>query len=303
MRKDAKKGLIFNIQRFSIHDGSGIRTLVFMKGCPLKCKWCSNPESQKFGKEILFFREKCIGCGACVKVCPNHAVDTETFDILRGSCTACGACARVCVADAKKTVGESKSVADIMVDIERDRIFYRNSKGGVTIGGGEPLMQHEFVEELLKTCKAKNIHTSIETCGFADWNDVRGIFETVDHDFYDLKHSNDERHKKITGVSNRIILENAEKVACLGKNITFRLPLVPGYNDDLNNLFQTGSFLKKLLRQNRNIRLEILEYHGLGENKYHGLDRSYELEGVLSDAQKLEQSRQIIRDMGITVIS
>lgn len=302
MMKQADKGLIFNIQRFSIHDGIGIRTLIFMKGCPLKCLWCSNPESQNAKKEILFFPEKCIGCGRCFTTCASKAVDSAAFAIDRRKCRGCGVCADICAAEAKKVVGELKSVDDILSEIERDRIFYRNSNGGVTIGGGEPLAQAGFVHNLLKRCKEKNLHTAIETCGFAKWEDICDIFPFIDQVFYDLKHLDDERHKAITGVSNQLILENAKKMAALGNHITFRIPLIPNYNDSIENISKTGEFVKQLMTQNHSIKMELLEYHGLGENKYNGLDRAYALSGTKSDPTTLNQCRQILEHIGVELI-
>lgn len=302
MNSTSNRGLIFNIQKFSLHDGAGIRTLVFMKGCPLKCKWCSNPESQGYEKEIIFFKEKCIKCGKCLSACTNNATHPHTFAINRQKCVACDNCSKVCVANAKKHVGEYRTVADVMAKIEQDRIFYRNSNGGITIGGGEPLAQPEFVYELLKQCKVKNIHTAIETCGFAKWERVYEIFNIVDHVFYDLKCIDENHHKTLTGVSNQLILNNAYNLANLNKDITFRLPLIPGCNDDEENLLATGEFVKNLAKINSSIKLELLEYHALGENKYIGLDRYYSLKGITSDINKLNMYRQILRDMGIEVI-
>lgn len=295
-------GNIFNIQRFSIHDGSGIRTLVFLKGCPLRCIWCANPESQSFSKEVMFFKAKCIGCGKCRTVCRNSCIDEETFEINKTKCVLCGECADACYADAKKPIGEYRSVSELMKEIEKDRVFFRNSKGGVTVGGGEPLAQPEFTEELLKRCKASNLHTAIETCGFAKWEKVKNIFGYLDQVFFDLKHMNSEKHKRLTNVGNEIILDNARRVARLGKDVIFRLPLIPGCNDDIINIEQTGDFVAELSKNNPNIRIEVLEYHSLGENKYYGLSRSYELAGLKSDKKSKEQCEDMLSAAGCNVV-
>ena len=262
---DDKNGLIFNIQKFSIHDGQGIRTLIFMKGCPLRCLWCCNPESQRFSEDLLYIRTKCIGCGLCLRACPQKAVRPEDFGIQREKCTVCGSCTQVCYANAKKIAGRWVTRHELLAEIEKDRIVYRNSGGGVTIGGGEPTSQPRFVKALLKDCQGLNLHTAIETCGYGDWGQIGGIFDHVDQIFWDLKCMDPEKHKALTGVTNAVILENARKAAALGRETTFRIPLIPGCNDDEENVKSTARFVADL---GDHVKLEILSYHRLGEDKF-----------------------------------
>jgi len=305
MNTNNEKGLVFNIQKFSIHDGIGIRTLVFMKGCPLKCKWCANPESQSFKKEIMFLKEKCIGCGSCSSNCPQNGIDIETYTINRAICDGCGQCAKHCYANAKKTIGESMTIDQIMEKVEKDRIFYRNSNGGVTVGGGEPLAQADFVAKLIKRLKESHIHTAIETCGYAPWEKCEDIFRNLDQVFFDIKHMDSKKHKEITGVSNELILENAKRLASLdgNRNIVFRIPLIPGYNQEDENIIETGRFIGALSKENTNIETEILLYHNMGENKYNGLDKQYELKGVKASEKEIKAKyAELLKGLGCRVL-
>lgn len=292
-------GMIFNTQKFSIHDGNGMRTLIFMKGCPLQCLWCSNPESQNLGIEIMDVKSNCVGCGKCVALCEHHAVEEGTFDIDRERCRKCGMCAEKCYANAKKIVGKTVTIREIMQLIEKDRIFYTNSGGGVTIGGGEPLLQHEFVEELLRTCKASNLHTAVETCGYGTWDAVKGVFEAADQVFFDLKAMDSELHRTLTGVGNEKILENASRlaeIAGLDKEIVFRIPLIPGCNDSEDNIKETGRFTASLERPDNRIAVEILPYHNLGEDKYRWLNRDYPLPKLKKPSnEKVEGYKELLR--------
>lgn len=296
-------GTIFNIQKFSIADGVGIRTLVFMKGCPLRCIWCSNPESQIRGVEIMDVKTNCIGCGNCVAACELNAVDPKTFDIDRTVCTRCGACASRCYANAKKTVGKDYTIRELMEIISRDRIFYQNSGGGVTVGGGEPLMQPAFVSEFLEACQGVHIHTAIETCGYGEWEHVRPVFEHTDQIFFDLKAMDDELHRKLTGVGNELILDNAGRMVKLGKQVVFRIPLIKGINDSDENLAQTAAFVTECMKDNDQISLELLPYHSYGRDKYRWLDRDYPLkeDGSLSE-EMMEERKNYMSRLGLHVI-
>ena len=211
-------GTIFNIQRYSIHDGPGIRTTVFLKGCPLSCWWCHNPESQKYGVQLVLWKERCIGCGGCNSVCPEGAISGGGFPPVIDSekCSGCGLCAEECPAVALEMVGKTVSSDYVMKEIEKDLIFYDQSGGGVTFSGGEPLMQPEFLAELLEKCKARDIHTAVDTCGYANW-EVLSIAGLTDLFLYDIKHMDDLVHTRTVGVSNRIILENLAKLARVHK--------------------------------------------------------------------------------------
>lgn len=296
-------GTVFNTQKFSIHDGTGIRTLIFMKGCPLRCIWCSNPESQRTGPEVMFVRSKCTGCGKCAALCREAAVDDVTFDIDRSRCVKCGLCTSKCYAGAKKMTGRQVTVREMMELIEKDRIFYTNSGGGVTVGGGEPAMQHGFVEELLKACRESHIHTAIETCGYGRWQDICGMFDNADQIFFDLKAIDPELHRRLTGVSNELILHNAEQAAVRGKDVIFRIPLIPGCNDSLTNIEETGAFVGGLSGNGSNVFIEILPYHDLGRDKYRWLDMDYGLEDTgKPDATQVEELKTILKDHGCSVV-
>lgn len=300
---DNAKGVIFNIQKFSIHDGTGIRTLIFMKGCPLRCLWCSNPESQHMGIEIMDVKAKCKGCGKCVAKCGQKGIDPETFSIDRNACIKCGECAKFCFAEGKKVVGREVTIYELMKTIEKDRIFYRNSGGGVTVGGGEPTMQSAFVAELLKKCRESHIHTAIETCGYGSWDQIKGVFEHADQIFYDLKCMDPDQHKALTGVDNGVILENARKAAKLGKETIFRLPLIPALNDGEENIRDTGAFVKDLMPYNDHISMEILPYHNFGRDKYRWLNVEYQLEKTEKPLQEtVAQYNKLLEQMGIRVI-
>ncbi|MDE8731537.1 glycyl-radical enzyme activating protein [Eubacteriales bacterium DFI.9.88] len=285
-----EKGVIFNIQRFSIHDGEGIRTIVFMKGCPLKCIWCCNPESQNIEPEVLFLRDKCIGCMHCVQICPLEAMEID-----RKSCRQCGSCARVCPSSAKRLSGRYVTVDEMVKEVEKDRVFYRNSGGGITVSGGEPMMQPEFVAELLRKCHIHDIHTAIETSGFAETEAFLSVIEHVDEVFFDLKHMNSDKHKVLTGVSNEQILKNAAKLPELGKKVTFRIPLIPDCNDEEENIRKTGEFVSALT--NENVYIEILPYHRLGEMKFEWLDKIYDLKETKEPPkEQVARYQQILKD-------
>jgi len=300
---DELKGLIFNIQKFSIHDGHGIRTLIFMKGCPLRCAWCCNPESQSFSEDLMYVKTNCIGCRKCVGACREKAINSMTLESDKALCTVCGACAEICYANARKMAGKRVTVDELVIEIEKDRIFYRNSRGGVTVGGGEPTSQPEFVTALLKECKRLNIHTAIETCGYGHWDRIGPVFDYVDQIFFDLKHLDDERHKAITGVSNHLILENARRVASLGKETIFRIPLVPGHNDTEENIAATGRFIRELEAPSGCIKVEVLPYHRLGADKYVWLSKEYPLgQTKIPEKQSVQRYKGLLKSLGCDVV-
>lgn len=297
------KGTVFNIQKFSITDGHGIRTLIFMKGCPLHCLWCSNPESQRSGQEILYVPKHCIGCGKCYEACRFDATDPRNFSIDRERCARCADCVPICPSEAKNVVGRVYTVAEIMDEIEDDRVFYRRSGGGVTIGGGEPTAQPNFVTEVFKECKRLNIHTAIETCGYGDWEPKEKILKYVDQVFYDLKAMDDEVHRQGTGVSNRTILKNAAKVAAMSSDITYRLPLIPGYNDDEKNIMATGEFVRSLMSSDNDVKIEILPYHNMGSGKYDALGIPYELKDLeVPDKEVKSFWHEKLRSIGCSTV-
>lgn len=269
-------GLIFDIQRYSIHDGPGIRTLVFLKGCPLRCLWCSNPEGQEKKPELAFRRTLCIGCGVCIEVCPTRAIRFKAplIEIDRDQCNLCGQCIKACSPEALSAVGRRVTVEEVLEEVERDRVFYETSQGGITVSGGEPLAQAPFIEALLKACKTRGLATAIETAGYASWHSLERVARYADLILYDLKHLNPLRHRQLTGVSNRLILANARRMAGLGRPFTVRYPVIPGFNDDPKDTDALFDFVNTLPG---NKHLDFLPYHRLGESKYAMLGRDYAL--------------------------
>ena len=282
-------GTIFNIQRFSIHDGPGIRTTVFLKGCSLRCFWCHNPEGIRRQLELQVYPELCIGCGACVEVCPVHAhsivVGQKRFQ--RSLCTIHGACVENCFTNALVMVGERMTVEQVMEEILRDSAFYRNSGGGVTLSGGEPLMQLEFSRAILEACRQAGIHTAIETSGHAPWDDFASLLPLLDLVMMDLKHLDAQKHRQTTGVNNKLILANARRLAETDMPIIFRLPVIPTVNDTPEEVEAIARFvreLKELRRRKQTVNpgrgrsrdcaeidLELLAFHPLAGDKYRSL--------------------------------
>lgn len=304
MKIESKYGMIFNIQKFSINDGPGIRTVVFLKGCPLKCTWCANPESQEQRLQILWDEKKCLHCNTCVLSCPTLAiknVDGKIFiDHKRcsgaGVCSERGICIEKCPSHALKAEGERKTVDEIMKVVMQDLPFYEESGGGVTLSGGEATMQPEFTIELLKALKSKNIHTAIETTGFTSPAIFQRIIEYLDLLLFDIKHWNEEKHKEKTGVSNVPILKNMKYAIDVGKEVLPRLPVIPGYN---NLLDDAKGFVQRLKEVGAN-RVQLLPFHQFGENKYHMLSRDYEFANVKGlHPEDLKDFQKIFIDNGI----
>ncbi len=264
-------GVVFNIQRCSLHDGPGIRTTVFLKGCPLKCFWCQNPESQSAGPEILLDRRKCTLCGTCHQACRTGAVRLEggkpVFN--RGDCRGCGQCVPSCPNEARTISGKRMTVDEVLQEVLKDVKFYKKSGGGVTLSGGEPLAQPRFAREILKRCKEEGLHTTLDTCGYARWSSIKGLLEYVDLVLFDIKHLNAVKHAGATGRDNRLIVENAKKIAKL-KPMRVRVPLIPGFNDDIETVGEIVRFVRDELGCQD---VDILPYNRLGEIKYDFLDK------------------------------
>lgn len=269
------KGIIFNIQRYSIHDGPGIRTTVFLKGCPLNCWWCQNPEGQKSKPELIFWEDRCKGCGLCVLHCSSGAI--QLIDgkpsTNKEKCILCGECCRLCPVQARELIGKEMTVQEIVREVEKDAIFYEESGGGVTFSGGEPLQQFDFLLKLLVSCRRKGIHTAVDTCGYVSRERLDKIIDKTDLFLFDLKLMDDEKHRHFTGVSNKIILENLKRLSSIHQNIYIRFPVIPEINDDIQNVKKMGEFLSTL----RITQVNLLPYHYLGLDKYKRLGRSYPL--------------------------
>ncbi len=300
-----KTGRVFNIQRYSIHDGGGIRTLVFLKGCPLRCHWCSNPESQSSQPELGFIESRCVGaetCGApCVSACPIEAIRLDEQGkptIERERCDACGTCAEACNRDALKVVGREMVVDEVMAEVEKDRAFYRRSGGGVTIGGGEPLAQYLFTTEILKAAHEAYLHAALETCGHAPWHHFETVLKHVDLLQFDLKHMDPLRHRELTGQSNELIIENLKRVLSVktSEDVIIRIPVIPGCTDSVENISETAEFVAGLgFRQ-----LELIPYHRLGVSKYAQYGRAYPLTGYEPTPQpNLDALRKIVEESGL----
>ncbi len=294
-------GLVFDIQRFVLHDGPGVRSLVFLKGCSLKCLWCDNPESIEPHPEIGLMRFRCNKCGKCFTACPEDAIllDSEGMPRLaRDKCTNCGQCVKVCGPSALILYGEERSVLDVFEEVKRDKIFYESSGGGVTVSGGEPLLQPSFVKALFEICRDAKIHTSLETAGFANRQVLEEVLPLTDYVLYDLKHLDSGYHEKFTGRSNGLILENARIVAKSGVPVLFRCPLIPGINDTNENVEQTANFLRAISRGEATI--QLLPYHRLGEAKYRVLDKHYAMQRIEpSEPSQVESIRRMYEDMGV----
>ena len=293
---EQRAGLIFDIQRFSIHDGPGIRTTVFVKGCPLRCTWCHNPESQRTGPELMRWPQRCIHCGACAAACPQGAA---AEDVNMPGCTACGRCAAVCYSRARELVGRRQTVDEVVAAVERDIAFYDESGGGVTVSGGEPLMQSEFVAALLSACRERDIHTVLDTCGHAPWAAVDRVRPYANLFLVDLKLADAERHRRATGVTNWRILDNLFRLSERGQHIVLRVPVIPGLNDDDANVRQTGALAAALPHLER---VELLAYHGLAAGKYARLGLPYGLPDVQPPtAGRMSEIAQMLRGFGLAV--
>lgn len=290
---------VFDIQRFSVHDGPGIRTVVFLKGCPLRCLWCDNPESQSLSAEIAEFDRKCIGCGSCKDACPEEAIYKSNLRINRVFCTTCGKCAEVCPSGAKKIVGAKRSAESIVEEVEKDRLFYDNSGGGVTLSGGEPLAQPIFSREILRICKERGIHTAMETCGYAPWAKFRELLPFLKLVLYDIKNLDSEKHKKFTNRSNQLILQNFVKLIRLKFPMVLRVPIIPGYTDARAN---TDSIVK-LLKPHRHLRrIDLLPYHKLGVGKYERLGKEYRLARVNPPSEEsVRKIKKMLESRGFQV--
>ena len=271
------EGVVLEIERWSSKDGPGIRTVVFMKGCPLRCTWCCNPESWSPAPQIAFFEERCRECGKCIEVCPQSIARPG----IGSGCTACARCVEACGYGARELMGKRMSVGEVLSIIERDRVFYRQSGGGVTFSGGEALAQPAFLRELVRGCRAAGLPMVLETCGHWQWPAVEDIVTGMDMIFFDIKHMDAAVHRRVTGVDNGLILQNARRIACLEIPLFIRVPLIPTINDSQENLAATAAFVSQELGSV--VGVEVLPYHTLGMNKAVQIEREYRYLARLPD--------------------
>jgi pyruvate formate lyase activating enzyme len=300
-------GLVFNIQRFSVHDGPGIRTTVFLKGCPLSCWWCHNPESKDTKPLVSILPERCIGCEACLEVCPNHLASPLDHVSLSGNegsgrCARCGACAEVCPSGARTLIGKPYPVDELMRELDKDQVFYDESGGGITFSGGEPLAPKrnaEFLLACLEACRDRGHHTAVDTCGYVPRDTLLRAASLADLFLYDLKLMDDELHQRYTGVSNRLILENLMALSNAGGTVWIRVPLIPGINDDKKNLEATADFVSSLPRSHP---MHLLPYHKVGGDKYRRLGETYSLNHIEPPEKQYSSTiAELLRAKGLEV--
>ena len=307
-------GRLYNIQGFPVQDGPGIRTTAFLKGCPLRCPWCHSPESQAFYKQLSWMNMRCLGLDACrercFKACPKNALeeggtrtDALTGEVLRmvhvkrDLCDNCGACADKCYAGALTLCGQDWTPEDLVARLLQDKNFFDNSGGGVTVSGGEPLCQIDFVEEVLKGLKENGIHTALDTTGFAPWEDLARTLLWVDLYLYDLKHMDSKKHEATVGVPNERILDNARKLAAAGKKLQVRIPVIPMFNDDEANIRAAAEFCASL--GDAVTVVQLLPYHNLGVMKYFRIRDGKPMEATPPSDEKMEKLRELVASCGV----
>ena len=295
---------IINIQKFSVHDGDGIRTTIFFKGCMLNCWWCHNPESQSFTPELLYNAERCTGCTRCMEVCPQHGIRMVNGQFLadRSKCDACGTCADACLNNAREVCGRTYTIKELIREIEKDQMFYEESGGGVTLSGGESMLQDpEYMEQLCRQLHRKGFNIAVDTCGFAPWSTYERVLPYVDTFLYDVKLIEPERHKKYMGQDNALILENLKKLSAAGANINLRIPLITPVNTSDQDIQDIISFLKE--NDIRIVKTNLLPYHNTGNHKYEKLGEEYKgINFERPSDERLEQIRQQFIGAGFTSV-
>ena len=298
------KPLVFNIQKFSTHDGDGVRTTIFFKGCPLKCRWCHNPESQRYEKELIFHHNKCVVCGKCVVKCPQQAnsiVDGKlVFD--RDKCTACGVCTDWCIKEAREIAGKEYTVDELVKEAKKDQIFYEQSGGGVTLSGGEVMAQNiDYIEQLCKRLHREGISVFIDTSGYTKYENLKRLIPFADVFLYDIKAIDSEKHKDYIGVDNALILENLVKLSNDGAGIYARLPIIGKVN-------ATDGYINSVIRflEDNHVKVQqvnLLPYHDIGKGKYASLDRPYdEASMVKPDKELMEHFKAMFEEHGFTKV-
>ena len=293
-----EKVLVNNIQGYSIHDGPGIRTTVFLKGCNLRCEWCQNPEGLSGLRQIGFNAQLCHGCGKCLQTCQHGAIVAEPgkHRVDNAKCIACGDCVATCYYGALVSYGDPMTAKEVFDEVKKDIIFYEASGGGVTVSGGEPMLHVEFVRDLLKMLKGAGIHTAVETAGCVPRASFEKVIDLVDLFLFDIKHANPLKHKQYTGQSNSLIFDNATALVSEGADVLFRMPLLAGVNDSDENIAQTAEFVKRI----RNPHLQLMPYHRMGQSKYDILNMPYPAIDVpVMEASEVEAVRQRFEELGV----
>lgn len=300
MNQNNKDGIIFNIQKYSIHDGPGIRTTIFLKGCPLRCKWCANPESINSVPEILLRKDNCDQCGKCLEVCDSYALSLidDSIEINSTKCNLCLLCEKVCLNRVISCTGREVSVDEVIFEAMQDEVFYNNSGGGITISGGEPLFQPNFTLKLLKSFKNKAVHTTIDTTGYAKWEVFEKVLNYTDLVLYDIKHLDSEKHLKYTGVKNDLIIENLDKTLKKGVRVWIRVPVIPNFNNTENYMERLAIFLADKPVE----KVSLLPYHEWGKHKYKFLCRDYPLkDAYFIDKRLIQDFKEIIESYNLKV--
>ncbi len=299
--EDGKAGLIFDIKRYSVHDGPGIRTTIFFKGCPLDCPWCQNPESRDYSPQLLFRKEKCIVCGSCLDTCPTGAISSENGDLSPDSekCICCGTCTEACPTGAREMVGRIMSVGEVVREVEKDTLFYDESGGGVTFSGGEPLAQPDFLVGLLKACGERGFHRAVDTTGLTDPGTLIQVAKETDLFLYDLKLMDPELHRQFTGVTNERIISNLRLLTRMAMKVVIRYPVIPSVNDDLENARLTAEFVGSLEGVPD---VNILPFHKAARDKHKRFGLDYRLdEATEASEQQIARISAVMEENGLTV--
>jgi pyruvate formate lyase activating enzyme len=295
----AKNAVVLSIDRMTFLNGPGIRTVILFKGCPLHCLWCSTPESQKADPEIALYPDKCTQCGQCISVCPLEAITLKgaMISIDRGLCNNCGKCAEFCHSEAIKVLGRSMSVEVLVEHVKKDMVFYKHSNGGVTLSGGEPLLNPDFMSELLQAFKKEGINVGVDTCGHVPWQNIESVLPYVDFFLWDIKHIDPERHRELTGVSNELILRNVRAVSERNIPLYIRFPVIPSYNDSEENIRATCELALDLLSV---VEVDLLPLHHLGKARYDSMNRNYPIAHLpLIPDHVLEEMKQLFESYGL----